>query len=308
MVRDPLAWYLQETLAIDARRYEEASIPATFPLDLSSRDARRLTTELLEATLADQDAEPAWVRAVVESGRLPFGGFGVDALAEIRELVAGIRDVAAAAGVPLREGSTVDLRVETTAGRVVGRLGRVYEETGDLVVVVPRTVAKDDATRTLYVAALRLAAARADGRHVERARIVSRRDRWSPGAVVKGVPLSPAQVRTVVCAADLDPREWLARVCELAAIAAAGPCAEFGTAAFVPADERRGAFEAFVRSQSHGGGPDRFATSSEALVYGRGVTFDAAYPPGSAAAAFLDRCGDLFRLEYQRKGGEYRLG
>ena len=308
MVRDPLAWYLQETLAIDARRHEEASIPATFPLDLSSRDSRRLTTELLEATLADRDAEAAWVRAVVESGRLPFGGFGTDALTEIRELVAGIRDVAAAAGVPLREGSTVDLRVETAAGRVVGRLGHVYEETGDLVVVMPRTVSKDDTARTLYVAGLRLAAARADGQPVERARVVSRRDEWFPGKLVKGAPMSPAQVRTVVCAAELDPREWLTRVCELAAIAAAGPCAEFGTAAFVPADDRHAAFDAFVRSQSRGGGPDRFATSSEALVYGLSVTFDVAYPPGSAAAAFLDRCADVFRLEYQRKGGEYRLG
>ncbi len=301
---DPLRLHLEETLGIDTWRADEAETPATFPLAFSSREVRRATEELLGVLVADPAGEAGWLEALRASGRLPIGPHGEAQLREIVELARGIVTIAEAKRVPLTGFVSRELRVDIGGGRVAGHLLGVHEPSRRLVQVTTGKAERDTWGRPLHVAAVRLVAARAAGLDVESVSIIARNKSWSPGKETPGgKPINPCQLRTVVVADGLDCRERLVELVELTREAVAEPRGLFSLGE-TPRDKRREKFETNVRGGKWG---PEYARSSEAFVYGLKPVYEDVFPPGSAAARFLDRYVAALTLAGKSGSSEYRL-
>jgi exodeoxyribonuclease V gamma subunit len=301
---DPLKLHLEETLGIDTWRADEAETPATFPLAFSSREVRRATEELLGLLVADPAGETAWLEALDASGRLPIGPHGEAQRDEIVSLARGIVAIGGAKGVPLAGFVSRELRVDIGGGRVAGHLVGVHEPSRRLVQVTTGNAERDTWRRPLHVAAVRLVAARAAGLDVETVSIIARNKSWSPGKTTPGgKPINPCQLRTILVDDDVDCRQRLAALVDLAREALAEPRGVFGLGE-TPAAKRREKFEAVVR-----GGPwgRDFARSSEAFVYGLKPVYEEVFPPGSPTLDFLDRYAACLTLTGRSGSSEYRL-
>ena len=300
---DPLKLHLEETLGIDTWRPDEAETPATFPLAFSSREVRRAAEELLGVLVADPAGETAWLDALDASGRLPIGPHGEAQRDEIVGLARGIVAIAGAKGVPLAGFVSRELRVDIGGGRVAGHLVGVHEPSRRLVQVTTGNAERDTWGRPLHVAAVRLVAARAAGLDVEGVSIIARNKSWSPGKTTPGgKPINPCQVRTILVADDLDCRQRLAALVDLAREALAEPRGLFRLGEVPPA-KRRDKFEATVGGRW---GPD-YARSSEAFVYGLKPVYEEVFPPGSPTLEFLDRYASALTLTGRTGSSEYRL-
>jgi exodeoxyribonuclease V gamma subunit len=304
LASDPLKLHLEETLGIDTWRADEAETPATFPLAFSTREVRRATEELLGGLVADPAGEAAWREALLASGRLPIGPHGEAQLREIVELARGIVAIAEAKRVPLAGFVSRELRVDIGGGRVAGHLLGVHEPSRQLVQVTTGKAERDTPGRPLHVAAVRLVAARAAGLDVDRVSIIARNKSWSPGKqTAGGKPTNPCQLRTIVLADGIDCRWRLAELVELVREALAEPRGIFGLGE-TPPDKRREKFQDLVGGGKWG--PD-YARSSEAFVYGLKPVYEKVFPPGSAAARFLDRYVAALALAGKSGSSEYRL-
>ncbi len=304
LAEDPLSLHLEETLGIDTWRIEEPETPATFPLAFTSREVRRSTEELLAVLVADPAGEAAWLEAITASGRLPIGPHGEAQLREIVELTRGIVAIAETKRVPLRGFVSRELRVDVPHGRVAGHLLGVHEPSRRLVQVTTGKAERTSWGRPLHVAAVRLVAARAAGLDVESVAIIARNGSWTPGGTTRtGKPLNPCQVRTIVLADDLDCRQRLAELVELAHEALAEPRGLFGLGE-TPAAKRREKFVEFVHPRHRG---HDYARSSEAFVYGLSPVYEQVFPAGSPAAVFLDRYAAALSLAGRSGSSEYQL-
>ena len=289
MVKDPLRLYVEETLGIDTWRDDDAATPATFPLELEAREVKTLTLELLRLLVTDPAAEGAWIEAVRQSGRLPFGLHGERQLGEIVGLARGIRDEATERRVPLDGTETRELRIDVAGGRVVGHVAGVHEATKQLVVVTAGAAEQKSSGRPLHVAAVHLVAARAAGLDVEKVSVVARHGKWKPGTFSDaGRPINPCQIRTVVLGPGVDPVARLADLCGLVRDAMAGPCGLFDLAGGA-ADRRAENFTAFVTGKNWATGERTYPRKTEALVYGLAPVFEQVFAAGSRELAFLDR-------------------
>ena len=303
---DPLALYVEDTLDIDTYRRAATATPATFPLALGKTKTARLARELLDVLLErPADAAP-WVAALRTSGRLPFGLHGDEIEREIVELAAGIRTAAHAKKVPLTGLESPDIRLETTAGSVIGHVPGVHEATQQIVHLLTGTGDRWSFGRPLHVAAVRLLIARAAGLDVGKASVVARHNDWMPGETTKaGTFVKPCAIRTVTLAERLmhreAARERLAELCALAREAASGPRGLFGLAEKRP-DTREEEFRAFLSAKNWATDEPLYSRTLEAVVYGLAPSFAAVFPTGSPEAAFLDRYCRLFELK-----GTYEL-
>ena len=301
---DPLKLHLEETLGIDTWRADDAETPATFPLEFSSREVRRATTELLGVLVADPAGEAAWIAALHASGRLPIGPHGEAQLREICELARGIVALAAAKRVPLAGFVSRELRVDVGGTRVAGHLLGVHEPSRQLIQVTTGKAERDSRGRPLHVAAVRLVAARAAGLDVDKVAIIARNGSWSAGKKTPtGKPITPCQLRTIVVADELDCRQRLGELVALAREALSEPRGLFGLGE-VPPEKRREKFEATIRGSTWS--PD-YARSTEAFVYGLQPAYEQVFAPGSPAVRFLDRSAAALTLVSKPGSSEYRL-
>jgi len=304
LARDPLRLHLEETLGIDTWRADDRETPATFPLEFSSREVRRATEELLGVLVADPAGEQAWLAALRASGRLPIGPHGEAQLQEILELARGIVAIAESKRVPLTGSVSRELRVDAGGTRVAGHLLGVHEPSRRLIHVTTGKAERETPNRPLHVAAARLVAARAAGLDVDGVAIIARNGSWSPGKTTStGRPINPCQLRTIVVADDVDCRQRLAELVELAREAIAEPRGLFGLGE-TPPEDRREKFEKTTRGGQWG--PD-YARSTEAFVYGLKPAYGEVFPPGSPATRFLDRYLAALVLAGKSGSSEYRL-
>jgi exodeoxyribonuclease V gamma subunit len=305
MVVDPLRLYLEETLGISTWRENEQATPATFPLTLENYQIRALTLDLLRGLVAGSGAEQAWIEAVRQSGRLPFGPHGDRQLDEIVGLARGLRDEAVRKGLPLAGTVSREVRVDLQAARVVGFLSGVHEASQQMVVVTTGKADSKSSARPLHVAALQLVAARAAGLDVTRVAVLSRHSTWHPGAVsTAGRPVNPCQIRTICLDPAVEPAARLEEFCRLAREAVAAPCGLFGLAG-VSAGDREEAFGRFVSDKVWGTQESRYAKRPEAMVYGLNPTFRQVFASRSRELAFLDAFNAILTLE--SRGTTYTL-
>ncbi|MEO5975121.1 MAG: hypothetical protein ABIQ38_07980, partial [Ilumatobacteraceae bacterium] len=296
-VADPLQLFVRHTLGIKAWRDNESATPATFPLSLTKREHRDRSEQLLQVLLNNNgsDAEAEWQDALQISGLLPVGVFGDAQLAEITQLVHGIVTESAAKQVPLQNGATHDIRGTVGSFQIVGRIEGVHADSKQVVMLST----EDDFDKIKPVAALRLLVATAFDLSVDRLVVVSRHDKWKPGATnAKGTPAPIAQIRTL----RLDPtitqsqaQDRLAVLGNLVRLALASPCASFGgaaTEALVDRGEGRKKFEQFVNSKS-------YRYSSESIVYGSHPQFGDVFATNAPELAFRARFDTQLTITYR---------
>jgi exonuclease V gamma subunit len=296
MVKDPLRLYVEEALGIDTWRDDDTATPATFPLALEGREVRTLILELLGLLVADPAAEGPWIEAMQHSGRLPFGLHGARQLEEIVGAARGLRDEAAAKGVPLAGTETRELRIDVVGGRVVGHVAGVHEASKQLVIVTAGAAEQKSLGRPLHVAAAHLVAVRAAGMQIDKVSVVARNGKWKPGGLSDaGRPINPCQIRTVVLGPEVNPAARLADLCGLVRAAAAGPCGLFDLTAGKP-EKRAEDFASFVTAKNWATGELIYPRTTEALVYGLAPVFEQVFAAGSRELAFLDRFIALLTL------------
>jgi len=298
---DPLALYVEDTLEIDTYRRDASATPATFPLAISKSKTGRLARQLLDVLCKRPTEADDCVAAMRTSGQLPFGLHGAEIEREIRELAAGIHAEAAAQGVPLSDFESPEVRLETAAGTVIGNVSGFHPGTGLIVHLLTGKGDRDSFGRPLQLAAVRLLIARAAGLDVETAIVISRHNKWRPGALTDaGKPVKVCAIRMVRLSSHLlgkeGARERLAELCELTREAAFNPRGLFGLAEKKP-DRRAQAFEQYVSLNSWGAAEPRYPTSLENVVYGLNPAFSTVFSPGSAEEVFLDRYYQLLRLD-----------
>jgi len=304
LLHDPLAPFVRRTLGITSWRDDDAPPPATLPLTLSALEQRRLAADLLELLQArphDDELVAAWGHAMQAGGRLPFGGFGTAARDELATMVRGIADQAAALGMPLAEGAVRDVRLAVGRFQIVGHLERVYAAGGGILLVRPEPLKSDAFRRPRLSAGLFLLAAIAAGLGVRVAHVVSRHEKWAPGADAAGDGGPVALARSIEADPAIDAAEAARRLealCGLLELAAAAPRGRFGDAAATvvaaDADAAAGhkAFEAFVND------PRRYGWSLERIAYGPRPAFERVFAAGSPERVFHERLAGLVEVEH----------
>jgi exodeoxyribonuclease V gamma subunit len=297
---DPLALYVHDTLEIDTYRHDASATPATFPLAISKSKTGRLTLRLLDVLRDHPTEADDCVAAMRTSGQLPFGLHGAEIEREIRELAAGILREAETKHVPLTDFESPEVRLQTAAGTVIGNVAGFHRGTRQIVHLVTGKADRTSFGRPLHVAAVRLLIGRAAGLMVEKAVVVSRHNKWKPGALKDdGTTEKACMIRTVKLADHLmtqdAARERLARLCELTCEAALSPRGLFELAEKEPA-ARAEDFKKYLTKKDWVADKSLYPKSLEAVVYGREPTFAKVFPPGSAEEVFLDRYYQLLRL------------
>ncbi|MFA5774379.1 MAG: exodeoxyribonuclease V subunit gamma [Ilumatobacteraceae bacterium] len=296
-VRDPLRLFVRRALAINTWRENESATPAIFPLSLTKREHRDRSEQLLQILLdgSDPSDEAKWREALQVSGLLPVGVFGDAELDEITQLVHGIVAEGAAKQIPLRGGTAHDIRGTAGSYQVVGRIEGVHEDSGQIVMIST----EDDWDKIKPVAALRILVATAFGLPIDRLTVVTRHDKWEPGAVTTtGAPVPVAQFRTL----RLDPTitqvqavNRLAVLGDLVRLALASPCGSFDGAASKTLANRgdgRKRFDQFVGGRS-------YQYSSESVVYGTHPNFDDVFGANSPELAFRARFDEQLTISYK---------
>jgi len=296
-VSDPLRLFVRHTLGINTWRDNESATPAVFPLNLTKREHRDRSEQLLQVLLnnADPDEEAKWHEALQISGLLPVGVFGDAQLAEITQLTNGIVTEAADKQVPLQGGVTHDIRGTAGSFQVVGRIEGVHADSNQIVMLST----EDDFDKVKPVAALRLLVATAFGLPVDRLTVVSRHDKWKPGATsAKGAPAPIAQIRTLRLDSTITQAQGLDRFAvlgELVRLALASPCGGFGGAAtetLANRAEGRKKFEQFVGNKS-------YKYSSESIVYGARPQFEDVFVTDAPELAFRARFDTQFTITFK---------
>lgn len=312
LVKNPLGLYLEETLGIDTWRADDDAIPATLPLALDRRQARRLTLELLELLVKDSTAGAAWVEAQHRSGMLPLGPRVRRQIEEIVALAAGLKVGAESRGLDLGARASEPLDdVRLGQHRLVGTLEGVHRGPNELVVVTTGEFGKDKPGRPLHVAALHLLAARAAGIEVDCSTIISRRDSWTVGKLspqgkrdTEPRPMEAWQVRSLKLAEPLmRPAVAAKRLDAIAALAheaVAAPRPAFGKVLIAPADKREEEFEKAVDGEF-------YVRSSECALFGLRPRFADVFEAAPERLAFLDAFARLLDPAYQRQDGGFFL-
>lgn len=297
LVRDPLRLYVQHALGINTWRENETVTPATFPLTITTREHRDLSWQLLQLLLTNTDAnaEAEWQDALQISGLLPVGAFGDAQLSELTQLAHGIVATAAEKHIPLLGGHTHDIRCTAGSFQVVGRIEGVHADTTQIVMLST----EDDFNKFKLIAALRLLVATAQGLPVDRLIVVSRHDKWKPGALTtKGAPAPVAQIRTLrldTAITQTQAQDRLATLCDLVRTALTTPCGGFGGAAtetLVDRAKGRKTFDGFVIGRS-------YDYSSELVVYGAGPQFDEVFVDNAPELAFRARFDTQFSVDFK---------
>jgi exodeoxyribonuclease V gamma subunit len=313
MIRDPLGLYLKETLGIDTWRDDEEPTPATLPLAVEKRQARRLTRELLDELVRDPQAAPAWVTAKQLTGLLPIGPHARRQADEIVALAAGLKAGAESKGFDLGRLTSVDLAKVTQIGRhrLVGTVGGVHAAPPGLVVVVTGEAGRDDYGRPLHLAALHLLVSIAAGITLDSATVVSRRDDWSIGTMTKPTQRRPTpdqveswQVRTVILDPSIaSPAAAVGRldaIADLAHEATKHPRPAFGKVITADAAKREAEFEKAITT-------DFYGRTSECALFGVSPSFDEVFRQHPERLAFLDAFTTLLEPVYDRKAKVYIL-
>jgi exodeoxyribonuclease V gamma subunit len=318
LVKDPLGLYLQETLDINAWRDEDEPTPATLPLTLPKRDARKLTTELLgvvfgQDAAAAAAATAAWVEAKRASGILPLGPHVQRQVDEIVALAAGL-----AAGLRDNDLDLHALRSQNLADvnqlgrfRVVGSLPGIHANPDQLVVVTAATAGGDDYDRPLHRAALHLLVARAAGVAADRVTIVSRHGEWQVGKLKPPSERNPAprpadswQARVVKLAPALMPPAEAARrldaIVALVHEAIREPRPAFGKVLTQEAAGREEEFQKAVEG-------DFYWRSSECALFGVSPSFEQVFTDHPERVRFLDTFQQLLAPAYDRASRTYVL-
>jgi len=313
MVRDPLSLYLKETLGIDAWRDDEQPTPATLPLMLEKRQARRLTRELLDELIRNPEVAPDWVAAKQRSGLLPIGPHARRQADEIVALAMGLKAGATSEGFDLGRRSSIDLAKAARIGRhrLVGTLGGIHAEPGGLVIVTVGEAGKDDYGRPLHMAALHLLASIAAGIVIDAATLVSRRDEWVFGQMKKPTArrptpeaVEPWQVRVVSLDGPLTNQAAAAArldaIADLAHEATRHPRPAFGKVITAAPMKREGEFEKAITA-------DFYGRTSECALFGVSPSFEEVFRAHPERLAFLDAFTNLLEPIYDRAARKYVL-
>jgi len=299
LVKDPLGLYLQETLDITTWRDDDEPTPATLPLALPKKDARKLTEELLGVVCDTDDdaaaAMEAWVEAKRSSGILPLGPHVQRQIDEIVALAAGLAAGLHDKHLDLHALHSRNLADTNQIGRfrVVGSLPGIHAAPDQLVVVTTGKAGTGSYDRPLHRAALHLLVARAVGIAADRVTIISRHDEWQVGN-----PGPAWQARVVTLAPALMPQQAAARrLDEIVALvheAIREPRPAFGEVLTAKAAGREEAFESRVSDAS-------YWRSSECALFGTSPSFAEVFTTHPERIRFLDAFQQLLSPVYDRQ-------
>lgn len=309
-MNDPLWPYVHRTLGINPWREDDLSIPATLPLELTTFEKRTLQNDYLERLLESGNPSAftaAWQRSVTANGEVPVLGYGDAAIEEITQFSTELIELAMAENIPLTQRHPKDITLSLPGVTVAGTLERCYPDADRLeTVVLIRPGAKGSSSslflRTKMLAVVQLLAVRASGGNVAEALVLNQHEKWYPGAVKKlktgVVPQEAAQKRKITLDDSIDQAKalvLLAALCQLYQQAATKPFGTFGKTSERLAGNRDDAaktFTAFVEQ-------DRYATSSEQVIYGSAPEFTDVFPNDEVVDAFFGRFHGLTRINRQ---------
>lgn len=293
MIKDPLQTYLQKTLGLDTWRDDKAPVPATIPLEIPRSRASALTLELAARLAKDRDSAEAWLEARQRSGDLPIVSQALPSIAEILLLAAGLVDGAGEEGLDFDSRVTVPLdHVTVGRHRFVGSLPGIDRDRKVCLTIRASDGDIDATGRPLHTAALHLLAARSAGIDVERAVVLSRRDKWRAGMMKppsnrfpEPRPVEPWQVRIISLDETLSAPEAAARrldaIADLAREATTQPRPVFGGMLTATPEGRRRAFDQCV-------GRNEYGWISERLYFGPNPRFDEIFVAHPERMAFVD--------------------
>ena len=309
-MHDPLWPYVKRTLGINPWREDDLSIPATLPLELPKFEKHALQNDYLERLLeADDQASftSAWQQSVTANGEVPVLGYGDTTIEEITQFSTKLIELAAAENIPLTQRHPKDITLSLHGVIVAGTLERCYPNADRLeTVVLVRPGAKGSSSslflRTKMLAVVQLLAVRACGGNVAEALVLNQHEKWYPGAVKKlkkgVVPQEAAQKRRITLDDSIDQaKAWalLAALCQLYQQAAAKPFGTFGKTSERLAADRDDAAKAFTSFIEQ----DRYATTSEQVVYGNAPEFTGVFPNDEVVEGFFSRFHGLTRINRQ---------
>ena len=297
---EPLEIYVRQTLDIFSYRKNEKEIPATIPLTIDKKVSARLAKELLffTSTHPSQGTIDDWDAEVRRSGVVPPAPFSDDAIEEVLELVQAMQANLAAKAIDVAELKSVDVDIEIEPGvKVVGVIPMCTQGSEMIAAAIYfRSSAKTyEYSPALQRLAVRLLIARAAGIPIKNGYVLARHEKW---------PKDESHVvreRTVV----LDPsmtqvqaKERLRELSDMARTALVSPCASFGKTATAADEDMENEFDVFVSS-------DDFHTSDEFLVFGSDPDFGDVFHAKSAVLAFWKQHRKLLTLPDKDNKSEY---